>query len=205
MFAGWTYIFPTFDNFLERFGGPDLRYVMVTSGTHADAFPINLRTQAPVGQYGENCPLSLAGLVLANAGSKRLDSPLKISVSDLSMPIAELVVETHTIPLYELLLCSGTGLFKPEDQKGERRFCFQVHTFPPKGAISLFIVSAQDGGPLFRHDKIFIRTKEHPEAAKRVQINQLFAETRNTNTYKIVFLLGISLFLIYVIRRVRHG
>jgi hypothetical protein len=207
VFTAWTWFFPHFGDFLDSFRGADLRYMMVTSGTDPAAFPINLRTRARVAQAGKESPLSLIGIFVVNSGNKRAEDAVQINVDNLSTPIVELVVEPHKLPLYLLEPCSGVGVFKPEDQVGQQRFCFQIKTFPERSVVSIFLLSQQASGPVIRSDKMFIGTTKDPTAAKPVQIDQLPADTQKARVHAF----AISVFLVflmfaYVIRgRVRHA
>lgn len=210
LFAMWSYFFPNVEDFLEGLAPPDLRYVAVTSGVHADAYPIRFRTSMHTGdgelQNEEVAAIALVALVVTNQSDRPLRTPLTVSVESLSKPIVELVTESHNFNASMLDQCRGDDIFRPEELAGEHEFCFKIKTFPARGVISIFIlVSADDvRRPLLRDDKVFIGTAEDPQAAKRVQLDRLFSERRRINAFTVGPLVALAI-VIWFCRRPMSG
>ena len=197
------FFFGTFDALWDIVARPDMRYVTVASGIGSDPYPIPLRSRTCLKDCSEARPVALTGLIIANQSSKPLNTPLVVSVEQLSQPILELALESHTFPLDIVLRqCEAEELpFRPEDQTGESDLCFRITKFPAGGVVSVLIISAHSQGPLFRQEKLFIGTEENPSGARRVHINRLFSERRFPPFTVILLLIIGMLVFVYVGRR----
>lgn len=200
----WSFIVwvnPVSDIFLDAQSQPQLRYVMLTSGTDQSLLrPIRFETKTAMGPKQENQEmqsLSVMGMLVANPSSKRHTQPVQISINGLIVPITELKVEPHTIPEWSLEDCSSTDTdkkkFKAEKYTGRNGFCLKVHPFPAGAMVSVFILSGKPTEYIGFRDKIYVQTKDGSITGTPVDLNQLLTVPGlfSPDIFKAVILLNI--------------